>query len=224
MTDRSAAVVGATGLVGRNLVDVLLEDESFARVVVLARRPFEHAAHPRLEARVIDFEHLAEEKLDVTDAFCALGTLMKIAGSKEAFRHVDFDYVLAFATAARRTGERIAVVSAHGADAKSSVFYNRVKGEMEAAVAALGFAASGFFRPSILEGTRAESRFAERIGGAVLHAVGVLPFTATRRIRPIAGRAVAEAMVAWSKRGTSGVEIVPSERIQEIADETHATR
>ena len=218
MTKRSAAVVGATGLVGRQLVEVLLADEAFDRVVVLARRTFEHTPHAKLEARVIDFEYLANETLDVTDAFCALGTLMKLAGSKEAFRHVDRDYVVAFAQAAKKHAEHIGVVSALGANAKSGVFYNRVKGEMEADVAALGFTASCFFRPSFLAGERQDARIGERIGGAVAKAFGVLPIAALRRIRPIEGRTIARAMVAWSKHATPGTRVILSDEIQAMAD------
>ena len=217
MADRIAAVVGATGLVGRSLVEELLADYAFERVIVPARRPFEHASHARLESRVIDFERLANEKIDATDAFCALGTTMRQAKSKDAFRRVDHDYVLAFANAVRPRAERFALVSSIGADAKSMFFYNRVKGETEAETAALGFTSCGLFRPSVLVGERSESRPGEKIGTVLLRGVGALPFTATRRLRPIDARDVARAMVAWSKRDAAGVSVIESEEIRAMA-------
>lgn len=221
---RVAAVAGATGLVGSALVDVLLSDEAFESVIVLARRPFEHAAHPRLDARVIDFDRLEDLTTPATDAFCALGTTMKRAGSREAFRKVDHEYVLAFARSVHATVQRMAVISALGASASSRVFYNRVKAETEADVGQLGIASCGFFRPSFLAGTRTEARFGERFGIAMTRALGVLPIAAIRRVQPIEACDVATAMVAWTHRALPGITVLESTAIQQLADETRAGR
>jgi uncharacterized protein YbjT (DUF2867 family) len=214
---RTACVVGATGLVGRHLVDVLIHDPEYSRVIALVRRA-SGRTHDKLEERIVDFDALEREPLDVDDAFCALGTTIKKAGSKEAFRRVDFDYVLAFAKAARKGGKRFLLVSALGADSGSSMFYNRVKGEMEEAVRALGFERTLIFRPSFLSGDREEKRAGERVGIAVANVVGAIPIGLFRRIRPIEGKDVARGMVSAAKRDDVADKVYSSEAIQQLAD------
>lgn len=214
---RTAAIIGATGLVGGHLLDVLLADPEYSRVVALVRRDLGRT-HERLETRIIDFDRLDAEPLEVDDAFCALGTTIKKAGSKDAFRKVDYDYVLAFAKVAKRHGSRFALVSSLGASASSSVFYNRVKGEIEDAIKALAFESYYAFRPSILAGEREEKRFGERVGMVFANVVGAIPIPAIRRVRPIHARDVARAMVEVVKRGEPGAHVLSSERIQAIAD------
>ena len=150
-------LAGASGLVGRELLRLLLQDERNAAMHLLLRRAL--PGLPRDDRLVvhagIDFAALpALPALD--DAFIALGTTIKVAGSQQAFRAVDFDAVVNTARAARKAGaKRVAIVSALGADAKSAVFYNRVKGEMQDAVAAIGFETVLFAQPSLLVGDRA---------------------------------------------------------------------
>jgi len=138
-------------------------------------------------------------------AFCCLGTTIKKAGSPEAFRAVDHGAVVGFANAARKRGARVFLhVTALGADARSSALYNRVKGEVEAAVAALGFDSVYTFRPSILDGEREESRPLERVGLAVGRALGPL----LGKYRPTRAQAVAAAMVASCKQPEPGVHVI----------------
>ena len=154
MNDRRITVAGATGLVGRCLVQQLCAEPSVGTVHALARRPLDWT-HPKLVMHVVDFAALpALPPLD--EVFLALGTTIKIAGSQAAFRAVDFDANLAVARAAQAAGARRAgLVSAMGAKAQSGVFYSRVKGELEDALAALGFDALVIARPSMLRGDRA---------------------------------------------------------------------
>ena len=150
---RTALLVGATGLVGREILKGLLADNEVGSVFVLGRRkpPLEH---PKLTAWVVDFR-LLPELPRVDEVYLALGTTVKVAGSQEAFRAVDHDANLAVARAARESGaQRLGLVSAMGADKGSSVFYSRVKGELEAAVAALGYTTVVIARPSMLAGDR----------------------------------------------------------------------
>lgn len=146
-------VAGASGLVGREILQGLLADESVAAVHTLGRRPLP-LQHPRLTQHAVDFAALGPLPR-VDEAFVALGTTIKMAGSQPAFRAVDHDAVLAVARALRQAGcTRLGVVSAMGADASSRVFYNRVKGEVEQALAGLDFDTLVLARPSFLAGDR----------------------------------------------------------------------
>jgi len=209
---RSAIVVGATGLVGSKLVDVLLADPEIGVVHVLVRRPLART-DPRLRPRLVDFAQLAAIDWPAADdVYCCLGTTIGVAGSREAFRKVDYDYPLAVARGTLERGaQQFLFVSAMGADAHSSVFYSQVKGELEAAAAALGFHATIAFRPSLLAGDRAQFRFGERVALMVLQPARWL---VPRKYRPVAALAVARAMADFGKRSLAGFHVVPSDAIQ----------
>jgi uncharacterized protein YbjT (DUF2867 family) len=144
----------------------------------------------------------------VDDAFCCIGTTIKKAGSQDAFRRVDYDYVLAFARAAQRAGARqFLLVTALGADPASRIFYSRVKGEIEQAVRQLPFQGIQIFRPSFLMGKRAEARLAERLGIPVARALAPLLVGPLRRYRPIHAADVARAMVQIAKEDLRGPNV-----------------
>lgn len=151
---RVAMVAGATGLVGREVLADLLADKQYSAVHSLGRRTLP-LTHPKLTQHIVDFAALPElPRTD--DVFICLGTTIKVAGSQEAFRAVDYEAVVAVARAAiARGASKLGVVSAMGADANSSIFYNRTKGEMEAAVSSLGYASVSIAQPSMLAGNRA---------------------------------------------------------------------
>jgi len=219
---RTALIAGATGLVGRSLVALLEANAAYARVHVLVRRAVAGIeANPKLEFHVVDFARLGPPFPAVDDVYIALGTTIKVAGSQAAFRHVDFDYVLNTARAAREAGaRRLAIVSALGADAGSRVFYNRVKGEMQDAVAQLGYESLVIAQPSLLIGDRASlgqptrrgEVLAARLFGPVM---GLVP----RGIRPIEASAVASALVDALLAGTPGLRLLSSAKMQ-----AHAAR
>ena len=151
---RSVLIAGASGLVGREILQGLLSDDSVAVVHSLGRRELP-LQHPKLTQHRVDFSKALPALPSIGEAFVALGTTIKVAGSQEAFRAVDFDAVVAVAKAAKAAGAtRLGVVSAMGADPRSRIFYNRVKGEMEAALATLGFDTLIIARPSFLVGDR----------------------------------------------------------------------
>ncbi|MES2360387.1 MAG: epimerase [Pseudomonadota bacterium] len=156
-------MAGATGLVGRAVLARLLADKAYSAVHCVGRRAPD-VQHPKLVAHITDSPgQFAAPPVD--DVFIALGTTIKVAGSREAFRAVDFDAVVAIAKAGRAlAATRLGVVSAMGADSRSSVFYSRVKGDMETAVAHLGFTSVVIARPSLLAGDRASLRQAQRFG------------------------------------------------------------
>ena len=208
---RTALLVGATGLIGSFLLQRLLASERYASVTVWARRDIGRA-HPKLTVEITDFERLEERRADAEDVFCCLGTTIKQAGSQAAFRRVDHDYPVALAHAAARSGaQRLLVISALGANPDSTVFYNRVKGEMEANVRAAGVPKTVFFRPSLLSGPRVEPRLGEKVGLVVGKILGPL----LGRYRPIHADLVAAAMLkAAEEDRISGVLESPQIRIE----------
>jgi len=154
----TVTIVGASGLVGRELLVQLCRDSSISVIHVLGRRAIhlpEDPGNAELVQHQVDFNRLAEFAWPPCDMlFCCLGTTIKAAGSQEAFRTVDYDYVVESARAARRAGAtRLLVISAMGANPASGIFYNRVKGEMERAVAGLGYESVLIFRPALLSGS-----------------------------------------------------------------------
>jgi uncharacterized protein YbjT (DUF2867 family) len=195
---RCAVVAGASGLVGRELVRRLLREPRYRGIFALSRKPLA-TVDPRLEVVAAAFDRLPHVLQGVEsagasiDVFCCLGTTIGVAGSREAFRQVDHDYVLALGRWAQRAGaRRMVVVSALGADPDSRVFYNRVKGETERDLAALGLPSLVIARPSLLAGERAEFRPGERLA---LLATRPLRALIPARIRPIAAEDVAQALV-----------------------------
>jgi uncharacterized protein YbjT (DUF2867 family) len=205
---RTALIAGATGLVGGHLLRLLLEDDTWDRVVSVGRREV-GVRHDKLEQALTQLPQVPELP-PIDDAFCALGTTIKQAGSQDAFRMVDHDAVVALAEAASQAGATAFLhVTAMGANARSRVFYNRVKGETERDVAALGIPTTVAFRPSILDGDRAEPRLGENVGLAVM-----------RTLRPVLGRYaptaaddVARAMVHRARTGQPGTGVASSRDI-----------
>ena len=219
---RQAIVAGGTGLIGGFLLRHLVADPRYARVVALTRRPLDDIASPKLENLVTDFDaleqSLANKDLTVDDAYCALGTTIKIAGSQAAFRKVDHDYILAFAKAAKARGaKRFLLVSAIGADAKSQIFYSRVKGETEQAIGALGFDALHVFRPGMLIGSRGEKRPVEEIGAVVAPFFNALMLGPARPYRSIPAETVAAAMVAAAWNDIPGRQIHTYDEMERLA-------
>jgi uncharacterized protein YbjT (DUF2867 family) len=181
--------------VGRQILQGLLADDTVAAVHALARRPL-GVQHPKLTVHTVDFAALAPLP-PLEEAYLALGTTIKVAGSQEAFRAVDFDANLAVACAAQVAGAcRVGLVSAMQADAASRVFYSRVKGELEDAVAGLGFEGVVIARPSLLVGDRTALGQPERAGERMgLHVGRWLKPLIPANYRPIAAAQVARALL-----------------------------
>jgi uncharacterized protein YbjT (DUF2867 family) len=211
-------LAGATGLIGRELLALLLQDDRYAQVHVLLRRAAPDLPRDRrLIPHQVDFAALPALP-PVDDVYIALGTTIKVAGSQAAFRAVDFDAVVNTARGAREAGaRRLGVVSALGADARSGVFYNRVKGEMQAQVAQLGYESVVIAQPSLLVGnrealgqpTRPGEVWAAKLLGPVMRLVPA-------RVRPIEARTVAKALLRGMLEAKPGVQLLSSARMQEI--------
>lgn len=210
---RSALLAGATGLVGQAFA---AQWEGPGPLHLLVRRaiPPRHGTH---DVRVVDFTALPP--LPAADAaFCCLGTTIKVAGSQAAFRAVDHTAVLAFARAAQRAGvQRFGVVSALGADPASGVFYNRVKGEMEAELRTLGFARLVIARPSLLAGDRAATGQPPRLGERLaLTITGPLSPLIPKAWRPIEAASVARALRRAVAQDSPAVQVLESAALQDL--------
>jgi uncharacterized protein YbjT (DUF2867 family) len=208
---KTALVVGATGLIGGQLLELLLADPHYQHVVVLARKPL--PSHPKLTVIQTDFSELQEKSVPpIQDVFCCLGTTIKVAGSKEAFRKVDLEYPLAVGAWALRQGAvQYLLVSALGADARSRIFYNRVKGEVEQKIQQLGYSSVHIFRPSLLMRPRQESRPGEEAAKQFNRWFGFLIPAAYRGIESIK---VARAMQQWAHKSITGIHVHESKELQ----------
>jgi uncharacterized protein YbjT (DUF2867 family) len=205
-----AALAGASGLVGGECLDCLLDRPEYGEITVLTRRDLgPRARAPKVRQLVTNFDDLGQLRtaLQVDHVFCALGTTMKKAGSPAKFRQVDQVYPLALARQALGQGaSHYSLVSALGASASSPFFYSRVKGEVEQALLDMGWPGLGIFRPSVIAGERKESRPMERLGEQLLR-------FAPAAWRPVEARDIARAMVAVALEGRAGLTLVESRDI-----------
>ena len=206
---KTALLAGASGLIGSQLLPLLLNSERYAKVIVVGRKAVP-VMHPKLTQVVTELGKLEDVRLKLIadDVYCCLGTTMKQAGSKEAFFKVDFLYVVQLAAlSAGNFAAQFMVVSSMGANAESSVYYSRVKGEMEAAVGQTPFRAIHIFRPSLLLGERAQPRLGERVAAVVLRAVSPLMRGPLLKYRPVTGATVAAAMLRAAEDGGGGIRV-----------------
>lgn len=190
----TANVIGATGLVGKQLVQKLLENQSFEKIRIFVRHD-SGIQHPKLDQQIIDFSNKKTWAKQLTGdvLFSALGTTLKQAGSKEKEYEVDFTFNLNFAQKAKENGiENYVLISSIGANAKSSIFYTRMKGELDEAVTKLNFKNLAILRPSSLTGERKEKRPAEIISIPILN---FLTRFMLKKYRPIKDETVAQAMI-----------------------------
>jgi len=202
--NKTAILVGATGLVGSHVLKLLLEDDRYSTVKVFHRRST-GISHEKLKEHIIDFDNIEDwsDKLASDELYSAMGTTIKKAGSKEAQYKIDVTYPLEVAKAAAVNGvKKYSLVSSAGADKDSKLFYPRIKGELDEAVKELSFDRITILRPSILDGDRQESRPGERFGLAVMRLAGKIP--GLRKYRPIPAEQVAGAMINSLQDDTGG--------------------
>lgn len=210
---KTAIVIGATGLVGSNVLELLVKAEYVGRIVVITRRPISHTSK-NIENHVIDFDQLsANQHLFAGDIlFSCLGTTVKQAGSIAAQRVVDLDYQYTAARLAYEQGvSHYLLVSSSNANANSLSAYLKMKGELEAKVQGLDFKHTTIIRPSLLLGEREDFRFAENLGSKVFPLLCRLP--GLKRFRPIQGKQVAEKMIALSEMPTTKLNILSLDQV-----------
>ena len=204
---KTALIAGASGLVGRHLTEILLKSSEYGKVIVLVRTPLDISSH-KLEQVIYDYNNPDKAEIRADHIFCCLGTTIKKSGSPEAFREVDYKYIVDLAQSTSEKGAaKFLLVSAMGADKNSKVFYNRVKGETEKAVKQIPFKSVFIFRPSLLKGHRKETRPGETFANIVMRIFKIfIPF----KYRAIEAKQVALAMYKYSLKEMEGVTIIES--------------
>lgn len=213
-----AVVAGATGLTERLLIEQLQHEPSFGSITALARRTMT-SDDPRLTWRSVDFENLPSDLISshIDCCFCCLGTTIKKAGSQEMFRQIDFTYVVGLAEmCAAHHVPHFLLISSVGADSHSAVFYSRVKGEVEQAVASCRIARVSVLRPSMLLGDREEFRIGERVGAFMMRSVNPILIGRFKKYRAIGADTVAKAMVHLATTPGDGYRVYESDEIAEL--------
>ncbi|QIP12628.1 oxidoreductase [Spirosoma aureum] len=210
-TPKTAIVLGATGLIGDLLTHRLVDSPLYEKVKVLVRKSL-NWQHPRLQEVQFDFDYPNGLLTQADDIFCCLGTTMKKAGSKEVFRKVDYQYPMDIARLGLAAGaQQFAIVTAMGADANSTFFYNRVKGEVERDLTALNYPSLLIFRPSLLLGNRGGNRLGERLAeGAMRLFSPLIP----AKYKGVEASKVANAMLTTMQQGLIGKHVFESDQLQ----------
>jgi uncharacterized protein YbjT (DUF2867 family) len=212
---KTALIAGSTGLIGNQLLTLLLATNRYDRIIALTRHDL-NIQHPKLDELRVDFSILDKyaDQLVADDVFCCLGTTMAKAKTKEKFYEVDFTYPLRLAVATKLTGaKQFFLVSALGANKKSSIYYNRVKGEAEEAISNLGFESYHIFRPSLLLGPREEQRPGEDAAKVVYKIFG---FLIPSKYKGVEASKVARAMLHHASKDVTGKHIHESQALQQF--------
>lgn len=223
MSAKTASLLGATGMTGQWLLQMLLEDPAYETVRVLLRRPMEKT-HPRMEVKLVDFSDTESLRLALEGSdtiYCCIGTTQKnVRGDRALYRRIDHDIPVNAARWGKEGGcECFVGISSVGASARSTTFYLKLKGEMENAIQHLGIRSVHFMQPSVLLGNRKEKRTGERIAKAFMKFISPLLIGDLKKYRPIQGKNVAAAMLHVGKQAREGVWRYTYESISSISRE-----
>ena len=212
---KSALILGASGLVGSEVLSLSLESDLYNKIVIVVRSSLT-IKHNKLVEKIIDFDMPKwEEIFPVDHVYCCLGTTIKQAGSKTNFIKVDHDYPLAFAAAAKKWESSIfSIITAAGVSPESKIFYNNVKGQLEKKLKSLELFSTLIFRPSLLLGERKEFRLGEKIGSGIAK---VTSWMTPKTYRAIHCKAVAKAMLAESFADKTGFNIISNKSMHRFS-------
>lgn len=218
--DKKAILIGATGLIGQDLLMKLLADENYSKVLVISRKQV-NVTHPKLKEILINFDELADSATEIIGdhVFCCLGTTIKKTPDLTVYRKIDYQYPLDVANIAFANGaKQYHLVSAMGADVKSRLFYSRTKGEVERDLQKIPYQAIHIYRPALLDGNRKEERASENILIGLFRLLNPLFIGPLKKYRSIKIEKVAEAMLNKANSKEEGVYIYTSDEIAKIAD------
>jgi len=214
--------LGSTGLIGTELVKQLVNLNQIEKIYLPVRNKKGYD-NPKVQEEIVDYKNISsnETLFNVDIVYCTLGTTIRKAGSQEKFREVDFTYVVDSSKAAQKFGvKKFLLVTALGADKNSSIFYNKVKGETETEVINLGLPFLGIFRPSLLLGDRKEFRPGEKIAEFATGVFSFAFFGGLKKYKPIQASSVARAMILLSFSNSKGLQILESNKIEELSSST----
>ena len=215
---KTALVIGSTGLIGSHLLNILLESNEYSKVIAFTKRDL-GIKNSKLVQHIIDFDQpeTYSQLIVGDDFFCTIGTTIKKAGSQKEFRKVDFEYPKQFASFALQNNvTQFLIISSLGANASSSNFYLKTKGEIQEYLKATDFETVAVLQPSLLLGDRTEFRLAEKVGGFFMKVLSFVFFGNLKKYKPIEGKTVAKALFTIAQRSNVGFKIYESDTIQEI--------
>ena len=215
---KTALVIGSTGLIGSQLVDILLESEHYQKVVIFVKRE-SGKSHPKLEQHIINFDapETYQHLVKGDDLFCTIGTTIKKAGGQSAFRKVDYEYPIAFSKIAKTNKiKQFLIVSSLGANKDSNNFYLKTKGEIQDLLKDCNFESVSVLQPSLLLGNRTEFRLGEKVGAFFMKMLPFLFIGSLKKYKPIEGKTVAKALLKIAQKNNKGFKIYESNVIQEI--------
>src|SRR4029078_2104851 len=218
MSEKIATLIGATGLVGGELLSLLLDDDYFKKVRILIRRPF-RMNHTKLEKKLVDCSDADSLLVDLDESdtvFCAVGTtLKKVKGDKEVYRKIDYDIPVQIAQFCKIMNcKNYIIVSAVGADSGSRNFYLKLKGEVEDIIKKVGIESTYIMRPSMVLGKRNEFRFGERV---VIPLIKKIAFLLPSKYKPIEAKDVAKAMLVAAKKHEKGLFVLEYKKMRRLA-------
>lgn len=217
---KTAIIIGSTGLIGSHLLNLILNSNDYLNVITFVKRDA-GIKHKKLTQHIIDFDkpETYKELVVGDDLFCTIGTTIKKAGNKEAFRKVDFEYPRQFATfALRNKVKQFLIISSLDADAKSGNFYLKTKGEIQDFLKECKFESVSVLQPSLLLGDRKEFRLGEKIGAFFMKTLSFMFLGNLKKYKAIEAKTVAKAMLVIAQKNNSGFKIYESDVIQEIAN------
>ncbi|MBX9887339.1 MAG: NAD(P)H-binding protein [Flavobacteriaceae bacterium] len=217
---KTALIIGGTGLIGSKLLKLLLESSDYEKVIAFSKREMQ-LKHPKLVLEIIDFDKPESyaNLVQGDDFFCTIGTTIKKAGSKEAFRKVDYQYPKQFATIALENGiKQFLLISSLGADEKSGNFYLKTKGEIQSFLKNSSFDSVSIVQPSLLLGDRKEFRFGEQVGAIVMKIFSFLLIGSLKKYKPIHGDTVAKALFTVAQKSKKGFTIYESDLIEQLGN------
>lgn len=215
---QTAIIIGSSGLIGTEVLKLLLTDTDFEKIRIFVRKPL-GINHPKMEQHMVDFDSIFKysDLIKGDCLFCCLGSTIQKAGSKEEFKKVDYSYPLAFAKIAKQNGiSKFLIISSLGADSTSSNFYLKVKGDIEMALEQLKFKSLIILRPSMLLGDREEFRLGEVIGKIVMKGLAFLFIGKLKKYKAIEAAVVANAMVKLSKSNSSLISTIQSDELMKL--------